>query len=107
MTIFSWVLATLVDEQKTVETPSHPVSPLLKMRPYGVPPHPLRSSGAIGICWLLPLQWAKLNLGPSGDHTRRSLNGENVFQNPQMSAVFPPPCGVICYRGTTLMELDE
>ena len=58
MTIFSQVLATLVDEQKTVETPSHPVSPLLKMRPCGVPPHPLRSSGVIGICWLLPLQWA-------------------------------------------------
>ena len=28
MTIFSWVLATPFDEQKTVETPSHPVSPL-------------------------------------------------------------------------------
>ena len=27
-TIFSQVLATLVDEQKTVETPSHSVSPL-------------------------------------------------------------------------------
>ena len=28
MTIFSWVLATSVDEQKTVETPSDPVFPL-------------------------------------------------------------------------------
>ena len=57
-TIFSWVLATPVDEQKTVKTPLVLSLPLLKMRPYGVPPYPLRSSGAIGICWLLPLQWA-------------------------------------------------
>ena len=57
-TIFSWVLATPVDEQEIAETPSHSVSPLWKMRPYGVPPYPLRLSGAIGIWWLLLLQWA-------------------------------------------------
>ena len=28
MTIFSWVLATPVNEQETVETPSHSTSPL-------------------------------------------------------------------------------
>ena len=27
-TIFSWVLATQVDEQKAIEAPPHPVSPL-------------------------------------------------------------------------------
>ena len=32
MTIFSWVLATLVNEQKTVETPLILFPPLLKMR---------------------------------------------------------------------------
>ena len=57
-TIFSWVLATPVDKQKAVETPLVLSSPLLKMRPYGVPPHPLRLSEVIGICWLSPLQWA-------------------------------------------------
>ena len=57
-TIFSWVLAMPVNEQKTVETPLILFPPLLKMRPYGVPPHPLRLSGVTGICWLLPLQWA-------------------------------------------------
>ena len=57
MTIFSWVLAMPVDEQETVEAPLALFPPLLKMRPYGVPPHPLRSSGVTGICWLLPLQW--------------------------------------------------
>ena len=58
MTIFSRVLATPVNEQETVETPSHSPYPLLKMRSCGVPPHPLRLSRATGTCWLLPLQWA-------------------------------------------------
>ena len=40
MTIFSQVLATPVDKQKTVETPLILFPPLLKMRPYGVPPTP-------------------------------------------------------------------
>ena len=49
----------------------------------------------------------QLNLGPGGDHARRSLSGENVFQNPPMLALLPPPCGVICYRDATLTEFDE
>ena len=40
MTIFSWVLATPVNEQETIEAPSHSISPFLKMRSYSVPPHP-------------------------------------------------------------------
>ena len=56
-TKFSQVLATPVDEQNSRDPP-HSISPLLKMRPYGVPPCPLRSSRVTGICWLLPLQWA-------------------------------------------------
>ena len=49
----------------------------------------------------------QLTLRPGGYSGRESLGGENVFQNPQMSAVFPPPPGVIHYGGATLMELDE
>ena len=49
-TIFSWVLATLVDKPKTLEAPLVLSPPLLKMRPYGVPPCPLKSNRAIGIC---------------------------------------------------------
>ena len=55
-TVFSQVLATPVNEQETIETPSCSPSPLPKMRSCGVPPHPLRLSRATGICWLLPLQ---------------------------------------------------
>ena len=49
----------------------------------------------------------QLNLGPDGDNARGSLGGGNVFQNPQMLAVFPPPCGVISYGGATMKELNE
>ena len=49
----------------------------------------------------------QLNLGPDGDNARGSPSSGNVFQNPQMSAVFPPPHGVISYGGATMTELNE
>ena len=58
MTIFSQVLPTPVNGQETAEAPSCPISPLLRRRLYGAPPHSLRLSGATGICWLLSPQWA-------------------------------------------------
>ena len=48
-----------------------------------------------------------LTLGPGSDNAGRAQDGENMFQNPQMSAVFPPPHGATCYGGATLMELNE
>ena len=107
MTIFSQVLARPVYEQETVETPSALLPPLLKMRSCGVPPNSLRLSRATGTCWLLPLQVGRLNLGPDGDNARGTLGSGNVFRNPQMSAVFPPPCGMIGYGGATMKELNE
>ena len=77
------------------------------MRLYGVPPHPQRLSGAKRYMLVVTSSVGQLNLGPGGDNARRSTSGENVFQNPQMSVVFPPPHGVTCYRGATLTELDE
>ena len=56
-TIFSRVLATPVDEQKAVETPSSCL-PLAEDEAIWCTSPPLRLSRAIGICWLLPLQWA-------------------------------------------------
>ena len=78
-TIFSQVLATPVDEQETVETPSHSTSPLLKMRSCGVPPHPLRLSRVTGTCWLFTSSVGRLNLGPDGDNARGTPGGGNVF----------------------------
>ena len=49
----------------------------------------------------------QLNLGPDGDNARQPQGGGNVFQNPQMSAVFPPPCRAISYGGATMKELNE
>ena len=49
----------------------------------------------------------RLNLGPDGDNASRSPGGGNVFQTPQILAVFPPSCGVISYGGATMKELNE
>ena len=101
-TIFSWVLATPVDELKNVEIPSHSVSPLAEDEAIWCtfPPPEFEQSNRYMLVVTSSVGW--LNLGPEGDHARRSLSGGNVFQNPQMSAVFPPPQEVIHYRGATL-----
>ena len=49
----------------------------------------------------------QLNLGPDGDNARGLLGSGNVFQNMQMSAVFPPLHRAISYGGATMKELDE
>ena len=48
-----------------------------------------------------------LTLGLGGDNAERAQDGRNVFQNLQMSAVFPPPHGATCCGGATLMELNQ
>ena len=82
MTIFSQVLATPVDEQKTVETASHPVSPLAEDEAiWCTSPLPeIESSNRYVL--VVTSSVGQLNLGPGGDNARRSLSGENVFQNP-------------------------
>ena len=105
--IFNWVLATLVDKQKAVGTSPHPVSPLAEDEAIWCifPPPEIKQSNRYML--VVTSSVGRLNLGPDGDNARRSPSGENVFQNPHMSAVFPPPCGVIHYGGTTMTELDE
>ena len=41
-----------------------------------------------GSCHLLS---GLVTVGPGGDNAGRAQDGRNMFQNPQMSAVFPPP----------------
>ena len=50
---------------------------------------------------------SQLNLGPDGDNGRGTPDGGNVFQNPQILAVFPPPCEAISYGGATMKEQSE
>ena len=42
-----------------------------------------------------------------GNNARGPWGGGNVFQNLQMSVVFPPPCRAISYGGATVRELNE
>ena len=49
----------------------------------------------------------QLNLGLDGNNARGPPGSGNVFQNTQMSAVFPLPCRAISYGGATMKELNE
>ena len=107
VTIFSRVLATLVDEPKLMEDPPHLVSPPPEDEAIWCtsPPPWLEQSNRYLLVVTSSVNW--LDLGPGGNNVRESQSGRNIFQNPQMLAVFPPPWGVICYKGTTLTKLDE
>ena len=106
MTIFSWVLATLVDEQEAIEAPPHPASPLTEDEVLWCTSPPLGIKQSKRYMLVVTSLVDRMNLGPAGDNARRSSCGENAFQNPWMLAVFPPPCGAAHYGGTTLTELD-
>ena len=101
-TILSWVLATPVNEQRTVETPSCPIFPLAEGEVIWCTSPPLEAEWSNRYMLVVTSSVGRLNLGPDGDNARRFLGSGNVFQNPQMSAVFPPPCGVISYGGATV-----
>ena len=100
VTIFSWVLSTPVDDPRVMETPPHLVSP-----PSGdkaiwctSPPLRLEQSNRYLLVITSSVNW--LDLDPGGNNVRESQSGRNIFQNPQMSAVFPLPWGMTCYEGT-------
>ena len=88
MTIYTWVLATPVDEQKTVETPSHSISPLAEDDAIWCTCLPPEVKQSYRYMLVVTSSVGRLNLGTDGDNARRSLSGGNVFQNPQMLAVF-------------------
>ena len=107
MTIFSWVLSTLAVNQETVEAPSHSISPLAEEEVLWCtfPLPEVRRSDRYML--VVTCSVGQLNLGTYGDNAMGPLGGENVFQNPQMSAVFPQPSRVINYGGATMKELNE
>ena len=67
-TIFSQVLATPVDEQKAIEDPPHPASPLAEDEAIWCTSPPQGLSRVKGTCWLLPHSVDRMNLGPGGDN---------------------------------------
>ena len=107
MTIFSWVLATPVNEQETIETPSHSTSPLAEDEVMWCTSPSLEVEQSDRYMLVVTSSVGQLNLGPDGDNARGTPGSGNVFQNPQMSAVFLPPCGAISYGDATVKELSE
>ena len=106
-TIFCWVLSTPVNGQETVEAPSHPISPLLRRRVIWCTSLLPEVEQSDRYMLVVTSSVDQLSLGPDGINARAPPGGRNVFQNLQMSAVFPPPCRVTSDGGATMKELDE
>ena len=106
-TIFSQVLSMPVNEQDTAEDPSCSISPLAEEEViWCTSPLPeVEQSNRYML--VVTSSVGQLNLGPDGNNARGSPCSGNVFQNLQMLAVFPPPCGAISYWGVTMKELNE
>ena len=107
MTIFSLVLAPPVNEPRIVEDPPHLDCPPPKDEAIwcASPPQGLAQHERYTL--VVTSSVGQLDLGAGGDNIRESQGGRNLFQNPQMLAVFPPPREVSCYGGATLTELDD
>ena len=105
-TIFSWVLASLVDEPKVMEDPPHLDSPSPKDEAIWCtsPPQGLEQSDRYLLVVMSSVN--QLDLGAGGNNVKESQSGRSLFQNPQLLAVFPPPQEVTHYEGTTLTKLD-
>ena len=106
VTIFSRVLANPINEPRIVEDPPHQESPPPKDEAIwcASPPQGLEQHDRYVL--VVTLLVGRLDLGAGGNNIRESQGGRSLFQNPQMSAVFPPPRVVSHYGGTTLTELD-
>ena len=79
MTIFSWVLATPVDEQKAIDSPPHPASPLAEDEAIWCTSPPLGIEQSERYMLVITSSVDRMNLGPGGDNARISSCGENVF----------------------------
>ena len=106
-TIFSRVLATPVNEPKVMEAPPHLVSPPPEEEAVWCTSPPLGLEQSNRYFLVITSSVNQLDLGPGGNNVRESQSGRNVFWNPWILAVFPPPWGVTHYKGATLTKVDE
>ena len=88
MTIFIRVLATPVDGQEAVKAPSCSISPLAQDEAIWCTSPPLGVKRSNRYMLVVTSSVGQLNLGPDSDNARGSPDSGNVFQNPQMLAVF-------------------
>ena len=105
-TIFSRVLANLIDEPRVVEDPPHQESPPSKDKAIwcASPPQGLEQHERYVL--VVTSSVGQLDLGAGGNNIRESQGDRSLFQNPWMLAVFPPPSVVSHYRSATLTEVD-
>ena len=109
-TLFSHMLSLPVKGQDFMETTTHTTSPIADE---DVARCTTQSSGTERENWYLLIITAsvgQLSLGPSGDNPERSTTDSHsgdMFQNPQMAAIFSGSTRAVSYGGTTVKELKE
>ena len=106
-TIFSQVLAKPVDKPRILEDPPHQESPPPKDEDIWCAPPPQGLEQHERYMLIVTSSVGQLDLGAGGNDIRGPQSSRNLFQNPRMSAMFPPPGAASCYWGATLTELDH
>ena len=110
-TLFSWVLSPLVKEQDFKEATIHTTPPVGADVDTARCTTPL--SGMERENWYLLVITAsveQLSLGPGGNNPERSTTDSprgNIFQNPQMAAIFSGTTRAVSCGGATIKELKE
>ena len=106
VTIFSQVLANLINEPRNVEDPPHLDSPPPGDKAIWCASSPQGLEQCDRYMLVVISSVGRLDLGAGGNNITESQGGRSLFWNPRMSAIFPLPREVSHYGGTTLTELD-
>ena len=110
-TLFSQVLSLLVKEQDFTEATTHTASPAVAdvdMARCTTPPSGTERENQYLL--VITASVEQLSLEPSGNNPEKSttdLPRGNMFQNPQMAAIFSGSTRVVSYGGATMKELKE
>ena len=109
-TLFSHMLSLPVEGQDFMETTTHTASPIAEKDAARCT---TPASGTEQENWYLLVVTAsvwQLSLGPSGNNPERPTTDShsgNMFQNPQMAAIFSGSTRAVSYGSATMKELKE
>ena len=95
-TIFSQVLANLIDELRIMEDPPHQESPPPKDKAIWCASPTQGMEQHERYVLVVTSLVGRLDLGAGGNNIRESQGGRSLFQNPPMLAMFPPPRAASC-----------
>ena len=106
-TIFSCMLSSPKEEQELRRTTTYIASTATERDMVEYTASPARTESKNPCLLFVTASVAWLNLEPGGGTTRSSTAEGNAFQNLRMMATFLIPSRAVCYRDTTIKELDR